>query len=105
MFISLGVITFRGDKVFSSSSLNYFNRYLSPRWLKYESSRIYLKLSENYIFLHLFNVLEQRDFPLRHVDESAAMLVSQTNHVKGELFSSVNTFFCFNYKFAWLLTT
>jgi len=34
----------------------------------------------------------------------AAMLVYQTNPVGIELFSYVNTSFCFN-KFAWLLTT
>ena len=34
----------------------------------------------------------------------AAMLLYQTNHVEAELFSYVNTLFCFN-KFAWLLAT
>jgi len=37
-------------------------------------------------------------------NETAAMLVFQTNPVGVELFSYVNTFFCSN-KFAWLLAT
>jgi len=37
-------------------------------------------------------------------NETAAMLVYQTNSVGVQLFSYVNTFFCSN-KFAWLLDT
>ena len=37
-------------------------------------------------------------------NETVAMLVNQTNLVRGEPFSYVNTFFCFN-KFSWLPDT
>ena len=37
-------------------------------------------------------------------NETAAMLVYQTNPVGVQLFCYVNTFFCYN-KFAWLLDT